>query len=200
MFPIADKVHFVIGSMCATIAFIYLTYKIFMITVKKETKMKQIIRIYFEVVAKILLIVGGIYSIYLTIGYIENPERRTDIAHFKNLIIDEEIYERIQELSSYIKEQSENGKKVYVLDATAATYQIPAEKYNKNYDMFNRGNLGGKGQNGILADIENTDNLLLLIRKDTYKKNWQHPFALTDYIVENYKKIGEINIFDIYEK
>lgn len=200
IFPISDRAHFVIGSICTTIAFLYIAYKIFTLTVKKETKIKKVIRIYFEVVAKLLLIAGIGYSIYMLICYINNPQRRTDVAHFKNMIIDDEIYNRIQEMSSYIKEQSANGKKVYVLDATAATYQIPSEKYNKNYDMFNRGNLGSRGQNGVLADIENTENALLLIRQDIYKKNWQHPFGLTDYIVENYHKIGEVNIFDIYEK
>lgn len=200
IFPITDRVHFVIGSYCTTLAFIYLAYKIFTLTVKKETKIKKIIRIYFEVVAKLLLLAGIIYSIYMIICYLQSPEKRTDLAHFKHIIIDEEIYQRTQDMSNYIKEETAKGKKVYVLDATAATYQIPAERYNKNYDMFNRGNLGSRGQNGLLAEIENSDNLLLLIRKDIYVKNWQHPFALTDYIEANYEKVGEINIFDIYER
>lgn len=199
-FPIADKVHFAIGSMCTTMAFIYLIYSIFKLTIKKETKMKKVLKIYFEITAKLLLIVGAIYTIYSVICYTKNPERRTNIEHFRNIMIDDNLYSRIVELSNYIKEQSKDGRTVYILDATAATYQIPADKYNKNYDMFNRGNLGGRGQNGVLDDIESKENLLLLIMKDDYKKNWQHPKALTDYIIENYDKVGEIDIFDIYQK
>ena len=31
---------------------------------------------------------------------------------------------------------SEN-KNVYILDASAALYMVPIDRYNKNYDMFN---------------------------------------------------------------
>ena len=35
---------------------------------------------------------------------------------------------------------------IHILDATAALYMIPIDRYNKNYDMFNIGNLGFKGE------------------------------------------------------
>jgi len=55
-------------------------------------------------------------------------------------------------------------------------------------------------RSGIIKDLEDKTNLTLLIRKEEYKKNWQHPYEVTDYIIQNYKKTSEINIFDIYEK
>lgn len=55
-------------------------------------------------------------------------------------------------------------------------------------------------RNGIIEDLDNKTNLTLLIRKDEYKKNWQHPYEVTDYVIESLKKTGEVDIFDIYEK
>ena len=51
-----------------------------------------------------------------------------------------EIYqERIDEIDAYISEQENNGKKVYILDAEAAIYMIPINKYNKEVeDRFNK--------------------------------------------------------------
>lgn len=54
-------------------------------------------------------------------------------------------------------------------------------------------------KNGIIEDLDNKTNLTLLIRKDEYKKNWQHPYEVTDYVTESLKKTGEVDIFDIYE-
>ncbi len=55
-------------------------------------------------------------------------------------------------------------------------------------------------RSGIIEDLDSKTNLTLLIRKDEYKKNWQHPYEVTDYVIQNYEKTGEINMFDIYEK
>ena len=39
-------------------------------------------------------------------------------------------------------EQEKENKKVYILDAEAAIYMIPINNYNKDYDMFLKGNIG----------------------------------------------------------
>ena len=55
------------------------------------------------------------------------------------------------------------------------------------------------GQVGIIEDIKQQENLVFLILNDENPKNWQHPIEITDYVRENAKLIGEINLFDIYE-
>ena len=106
----------------------------------------------------------------------------------------------IQEIGNFILEQNKNGKDVYILDATAALYMIPIDKYNKDYDMFNKGNFGAKGEEGQIEKLKNTNNTLALIMNENYIRNWQNPEKVRNYIIENWTKIGEIRNFDIYEK
>lgn len=107
----------------------------------------------------------------------------------------------IQEVGDFILGQNENGKDVYILDATAALYMIPIDKYNKDYDMFNKGNFGAKGEEGQIENLKNTTkDTLVLIMNDNYRRNWQNPEKVRNYIIENWTRIGEIRNFDIYEK
>ena len=92
------------------------------------------------------------------------------------------------------------GKKVYILDASACIYMIPIDIYNKDYDMFNKGNLGAKGEKGQIENLENEENIIVLIKNEKYARNWQNPEKVRKYIIENWSKKGEINKFDIYEK
>ena len=46
------------------------------------------------------------------------------------------------------------NKEVYILDAEAAVYNIPLDKYTKNYDMFLKGNIGKDGEEGIIKQIQ----------------------------------------------
>lgn len=57
------------------------------------------------------------------------------------------------------------------------------------------------GRLGIIDDItKKQDNTVILIRKPEYPKNWQHPHEVTDFVIDNFEKTGEIDIFDTYEK
>lgn len=54
---------------------------------------------------------------------------------------------------------------------------------------------------GIIGDIkEKEDKAIFLIRKPEYPKNWQHPHEVTNFVIDNFVKTGEIDIFDTYEK
>ena len=102
-------------------------------------------------------------------------------------------------VDNYILQKEQEGKKVYILDFAAAEYLIPIDRYNKDYDMFNIGNFGGKGNKGIIEDIKSKENALFFVAKDEYGVNWQHPVEITDFVKQNYKKIDSIAIFDVYE-
>lgn len=82
----------------------------------------------------------------------------------------------------------------------SAMYSISLDKYYKDYDMFNLGNFGSKGTQGIIEDLSKKDNLIILLKKEKYKKNWQYPEEVAKYVRQNFNRIGEINIYDIYEK
>ena len=100
-------------------------------------------------------------------------------------------------MDEYIKKQD---KDVYILDSRAALYTIPIDQYNKNYDMFNKGNLGAKGEEGIIEDLKKKNDFQVLILQDRYTKNWQMPLKVIEYVKIDLNKIGSISVFDIYEK
>ena len=77
---------------------------------------------------------------------------------------------------------------------------IPINKYNKDYDMFLKGNIGKDGEQGQIEKIkQKNDNEIILVRKSNLKTNWQTPKEVVKYVRENLEKIGEINIFEIYK-
>ena len=77
---------------------------------------------------------------------------------------------------------------------------IALNKYNKNFDMFLKGNLGGKGEIGQIEKINQLEKgTKILIKNNQYKLNWQTPLEVISYIKNNFNKIGELSIFDIYE-
>ena len=88
---------------------------------------------------------------------------------------------------------------VKILDASAALYMIPIDKYNKNYDLLLKGNLGKDGEEKIIAEIESSKDVKYSILQDKYHKNWQTPLQVINNVKENKNKTGTIGDFDIYE-
>ena len=77
---------------------------------------------------------------------------------------------------------------------------ISINKYNKDYDMFLKGNIGKDGEQGQIERIKNKDkNELLLIRKPKFKSNWQTPLEVLNYIRDNLEKIDSVSIYDVYK-
>lgn len=198
--PIADTVHFAIGSLITIIAFIDLVYYVFSYTTRNKVKLKNTLKIFIKASSIILFFTYICNSCILIIEFNKNSARRTDIKHLENTIIEEYLYQRINLIDKFIEETEAEGKEVYILDFTSSIYNIPLDKYRKNYDMFNLGNFGKQGENGIIQNIEEKNNVVFLIQKKELAQNWQHPKQVTDYVINNYKKIGEIDIYDIFEK
>lgn len=187
MIPIADKIHFAIGASISNIAFIYYLYNIAK-EIKNE-KIKKIAKIYVDILAKILFFIAICYSIALIIANFKSEDLRTDLNHFKFNRMDKEIYERVVEINEFIIEQEKAGKKVHELDMLSAICSISLDKYYKDYDMFNLGNFGTKGEKGIIEDLKQKENIVILLKQYKYKTNWQYPKEVADYIRENFKKM-----------
>lgn len=211
MYPISDEIHFLVGSL---IAFIGTLYLIFIVCKnnKKNIKLKQTMqektkkKIY-----KTYIIITDIICIILFMIILKKAttnlynytkvEKNKTIKHYKNIEISEGLSNRITQIDNYIIEQEKYGKKVYIVDAEAAIYMIPLDKYNKNYDMFLKGNIGKDGEEGIINEIKNSkENCLYLVMKPKYYSNWQTPTKVVNYIKNNLNLIDEITIFNVYEK
>ena len=188
VFPISDEIHFLVGSIPSIIGITYIVCKRYLESNKKW--------IFIETVAQVLTIYIIVIAILNSIKTANTINKIEDgINHFK--LIPDSSYSRVKEVDEYIKKQNKN---VYILDSSAALYTIPIDQYNKNYDMFNKGNLGSKGEEGIIEELKNKNNFQVLIFQDKYKKNWQMPLKVIKYIKADLNKIGSIGVFDIYEK
>ena len=196
-FPISDSIHFLIGSMPAIISLIYVIW----IDIKK-IKLKQELTVFIKEFIKAFSILAICYFIVLALTligiYFTNYSNFSSMKHFR--FIQSGLDNKIAEIDEYILEQNSRGKKVYILDATACIYMIPLDKYNKDYDMFLKGNIGARGEEGQIEKLKNEENIVILIMNENYSRNWQNPENVRKYIIENWNKIGEISTFDIYEK
>ena len=190
------------GSICTIISIIYLIYNLIHILYShiKYKKFLFAIKIFIQAFAIIVFIIYIVYSMTILKAYILSLKGNQNLNHFKGILMDNDLANRISIMDEYLLEKEEKGKTVYILDSMSAIFTIPIDRYYKNYDIFDIGNFGGRGEDGIIEDLKNTDNLLVLIRKDGIPKNWQHPYKITDYAIENFEKIEEIDIYDVYKK
>lgn len=128
-----------------------------------------------------------------------NIENNKDLfKHFKNIPLTTGYIKLTQELYDFYKEN--NDKKIIIVDAEACVYDIPMDTYNKNFDMFLKGNIGKNGEEGLISNIENSTNNIYLIKKEGATLNWQTPKSVIEYIRKNMKKLGSIEYYDIYCK
>lgn len=196
-FPISDKIHFLIGSLISVISAIYIFYIFFnkIISKKKIRIFLYSIATFFITFMMLAMLVSSVDKVLKKYVYIN---KESELEHFYGIPEDVGIKKRINVIDNYIEEKQKEGKKVYVLDVEACIYMIPLNRYNKDYDLFTKGNLGAKGEDGIIDRIKNEENAIYLVKKDNI--NWQNPENVRKYIMNNLNHIGNISIFYIYEK
>ena len=194
-YPIADEWHFSIAVVPGILLLVYVLKALFNKSKRlREMNLKYILE---------FINICSIFSILVATVCIEFVYRDTlgmttkyDYQkHFRYINFSASVNNTINEINEFsaVKE-----KKVYILDATAAVYMIPIDRYNKNYDMFLLGNLGVGGEQSIIEKIKNED-ALYLIMKDDNSVNWQNPAAVRLYIKENMEYVGTKGYFDIYQ-
>jgi len=81
-------------------------------------------------------------------------------------------------------------------------YTIPLNINNWYFDLPLTGNLGKKDYEVLINAIKNEpEGTIFLIENDKSKYTcYQTSKQTIDYIKSNYKKIGDIEYFDVYEK
>ena len=197
-FPISDKIHFVIGSTLFIILLLIEVYDIFKKIYFKHIKNKELLRktsiVILEYIDIILIVAVLIYSFINYNTFLK--KNHSQINHYKNVVINENLENAIKQMNKYILSRD---KKVLILDAQAAAYMIPIDRYNKDYDMFNKGNFGYDGEKRLIQDISNSNNVEYLILKEEYNSNWQTPLNIINYVKNNKDRKGSLLIFDIYE-
>ena len=205
IYPIADNIHFLIG---VTNALLLISYLLFLIGEKGYQKIPfRKKKFWYKTVTLILWIVmvaiisnQGVKNLYTYQQKAKMGKLNDTINHFKYIEIPEYLNERIENIGNYIKQKQEQGMKVYILDAESAMMRIPLEQYTKDYDMFNKGNFGKAGEQGQIEKInqEADEETIYLVRKEEYGQNWQAPWDVINYVKENFRIVGETEIYDAY--
>lgn len=191
VYPIADEVHFVIAAFPAILVALYYICK--EIQEIKNIKISIFIEHFMNIITISfvgILILQAINDIYL---YTQMD--KSVLNHFSNIPISDTLQDRIIEVNNYIRNEE---RKVYILDSEAAVYMIPLDRYNKDYDMFLKGNLGSASEEGQIDKIKNMENTVILVKNDTMALNWQTPTKVIDYVKTNLEKIGTVSFFDVY--
>lgn len=194
-FPISDEIHFLIGALPTIIVILYELYKVLSKVSRKIFVNKMLNETFITFFASFAILFLIYYTIINGYVYFKCISSFSTFNHFNNIPITENLEKQIENVDKYIQ-QNPNIK---ILDATASIYMIPMDRYNKNYDMLLKGNLGYNGEENIIKEISESKETKYLILKDQYNKNWQTPLNVINYVKENKTKIGEIEIFDIYE-
>ena len=198
VYPIADKIHFLIGIYIVSILMVYELYINISIIIKdKKARTKYL--------AYIFVFVGlMVYPLYSNIVYLRdnysayNEAKKSNIHYYESTVYSNGIENRVSEVGKFIKEQENKGIKVFIVDAEAAASEIPLDIYNKNYSMFLKGNIGNNGEEKIIKEIGESYRCIYLIKQTKYSPNWQNPTKVTDYIRKNLYLVDSVYTYDCY--
>lgn len=201
MYPISDEIHFLIGALISILGLIY-SIGILLKNIYKKITWQKKYKIYKIASSIIWIFLFTIILIHITNNYYKyiKVDKNKEIEHLKYIEIPENLSERIKIIDNYILEKEKEGKKVYILDAESAIYMLPINKYNKDYDMFLKGNIGHLGEEGQIEKIkQRKENEIYLIRRRNLEANWQTPINVINYIRENLELVGAVNMYEIYK-
>ena len=91
-------------------------------------------------------------------------------------------------------------KRVIILSNQAAVYFIPLKISNGFMDLPFLGNMGKDGEDELIKQIQEMENVQFLIIKEDEELFYQESKKANEYIRNNLALVGEIEEFDIYEK
>ncbi len=190
LYPISDIVHFLFASLI-----IFVTFLALLLTKFRNTNTPKM----FNQIGKCIVFILVVAFIGISVNniqqYIDSAPDYSKLTHFEGIIHDRSNDIETKKVGDYIKEHDN----VKIIDASAALYMIPIDRYNKNYDMLLKGNLGYNGIQNIIEEIKNNQDTEYLILNDNYYLNWQLPLEIIHYVKENKTKIGQISVYDIYK-
>lgn len=196
VYPIAENFHFLIAAVIPFLLLIYIVSLGINLGIKKiKIFSGKYILEFFEIIAAVWIILFTIYVEIVNLDALGELSKYATINNFKYIYASDSIRNSIREIDNYINSSEKN---VYILDASAAVYMIPINRYNKNYDMFNIGNFGAGGEESQIESIKSEDARYLILGDD-YSRNWQNPEQVRSYIKENLVYIESIGMYDVYE-
>ena len=201
-YPIADNEHFILAFYIWVVVVLIGLTKILEIVEKKNSDIKAS-----KIINYIIFLFLGFYTLFNIYfhmfqnikTYYDSNNKTTEYKYYKNIVISDGIKQKINEYCKLYDEYKAQNKELVILDSEAAVYMIPTDSYRKNYDMFNIGNFGSKGEDGIIEDIKNSENKVYLLKGQEKNRNWQTPSKVLNYVKKNYKFKETRIAYDLYE-
>lgn len=198
IYPIANLTHFLFAINISIILLIYIFYIIFKRSNVKIKKIDFIIKIFLVVL--ILIDIGiNIYRFVKWSKEILSDEYAYTYENpFFGAIIEDEMAQDIETITSYIEQNEKEGKDVIVFSSKAALYMIPLKESNGFYDLPFNGNFGNLNTQDIINDLKQKNNVVILIDEDTEKLTWQENKEVINDIKEEFQYKENIGEFDVY--
>ena len=196
MFPLVNPYHINMAMLFYYILFIYIINQLLINEIFTTNLHKKICIIICIFIFSFLFVQIG-YS-YFT-EYI-NLERFNKNHPFYNIGISAENMKKLENMTNYIQTQIVQGIRVIILCYEAASYMIPLNINNGDFDLPYSGNLGYAGiQNMIekISKMENTEFLIFTNEEDCF---YQESREIREYILNHLEKKGELFKYSIYIK
>lgn len=120
------------------------------------------------------------------------------------MFVKSELKSQIDEVIDYEKEMSLKGYKTIHLNREAVIYHLSLDVYYKDFDLFMRGNFGENGEQRLINEINELEKTVFIIDLyDYYTKDQKYnqiPFDIIEYVMKNFKIVGQINRYTVYSK
>ncbi len=192
-YPIFNWTHIIMGTYLTIINIVYMLYILLKDFGKGIRKIAKIV----DIIIILGMIIFSSFNMYTWISMITNesyPYSWED-AFFGGMM-GKEDFQKNEKVIQYIEE---NEKNVIVFSNRAALYMIPLKRNNGDFDLPFKGNLGIKGEDGLIEKVDNMTNVQFLIYKNEDKSIYQESEKVKEYIKNTKKYVGEIEGFEIYE-
>ena len=189
-YPIFNSAHTVLASMILIISLITILEKIVIRDVFNKSKIIHIATV-------IGVFIFMIICAKNTICYISMEFETDTSSPYYGVKIDDETRKSMKNVCNYIEKNQEKGKKTVILSYKSDLYlNMFKLSYNK-FDLPFLGNLGGRGEQGLIEDLDKLKDTYILISKD--EPTIQESEKIINYIKDNFNLAGEIDNYYIYE-
>ena len=119
-----------------------------------------------------------------------------NIKHFEYRFIDYDSILFTNKVNDYIKKNSD--REFVFLNSNGYYFRLINDMKISYIDLINAGNFGYNGSDKLLKEIKKRKNYIFLVDKSELSPIKQSDKQALNYVIDNGKKIGNIDFFDIY--
>lgn len=195
IYPIFNSAHFICTFPYHLLFIIYFFDKLILNDLFNDEKYKNYSK-YF--VALILFTLSIRTLAYFYSDYDSISKYRNRNSAFDGLYSYTERITKTNELVTYISNQKQKGIEVYICSHDAGFPVIELNESHGVYDLLFNGNLGYKGKEKIINDVDTLKNTEFLVVTNEEEIFVQEPKEIRTYIMENLELRGTIHNYSIY--